>query len=247
MRFWDIDNSVCYVSNKKKNKASPSLRSCYTTTDQACCNFVEDEAIGGVFGSFIPGPCADDHTEITLFQCIACRGEAVKYTIKAETSAGYFKRISKLQGIQESTTNIKREMSSELMADKYKKGYVKVCATWLLRLWGHNSTTEMTELSKPTEIFDSCGAYDLKNDGNPIAKGSKFSAWKDALSFLEWYGIPHMDGFGIIIMDDTNPTKYATVPGEVLDTDGRVTCFERATYIGAAVATAAVSLGLLVV
>ena len=66
----------------------------------------------------------------------------------------------------------------------------------------------MTELSKPTEIFDSCGAYGFKGSGDPIAKGSKFAAWQDALSFLEWYGIPHMDKFGIIIIDDLNPTKY---------------------------------------
>ena len=33
VQWWDIDKSICYVSNQTKTKASPSLRSCYTTTD----------------------------------------------------------------------------------------------------------------------------------------------------------------------------------------------------------------------
>jgi hypothetical protein len=70
------------------------------TTDQACCNYVEDEAIGNQFGSFIPSPCSDDYTEISLFQCIACRGQSVEYTIKAEPTKEYFTRMKGLIGIQ---------------------------------------------------------------------------------------------------------------------------------------------------
>lgn len=29
------------------------------------------------------------------------------------------------------------------------------------------------------------------------------AAWGNALDFLEWYGIPKMSGFGIVIVDDT--------------------------------------------
>ena len=57
-----------------------------------------------------------------------------------------------------------------------------------------------TILNAPTTIFDSCGVYDL--NGNGIPRGSKNPAWQDALSFLEWYGLPQMEGFGIIIVDN---------------------------------------------
>jgi len=46
VKAWKIEDGMCWVSKQPKQKAMPSLRSCYTTTDQACCNFVEDEQIG---------------------------------------------------------------------------------------------------------------------------------------------------------------------------------------------------------
>ena len=48
----------------------------------------------------------------------------------------------------------------------------------------------------------------MKNGNEAIPKGSEKKEWSDALSFLEWYGIPHMDGFGIIIIDDENTGLY---------------------------------------
>lgn len=108
----------------------------------------------------------------------------------------------------------------------------------------------MTELSKPTEIFDACGAYDFKNGGNAIAKGSKFGAWSDALSFLEWYGIPHMDGFGIIIIDDykgNNVRKYNKIDGTPdINGEKKEICFERAAYIGLALGTVVTSVAMLI-
>jgi hypothetical protein len=100
------------------------------------------------------------------------------------------------------------------MNNKAPNGYVKVCSSWLKRLWGVDS--EEKKLNAPTNVFDACGAYDFKNGGNPISKGSKFEAWSDALNFLEWYGVPLMDGFGIIIIDnesDGNP--YQKVNADV--------------------------------
>lgn len=81
-----------------------------------------------------------------------------------------------------------------MMNGKYKNGYIKVCASWTKRMWN-------SELKKPTEMFDNCGVYDNKT---AIAKPSQYPKWTEALSFLEWYGVPLMNHFGIIIIDDEN-------------------------------------------
>jgi hypothetical protein len=39
-------------------------------------------------------------------------------------------------------------------------------------------------------------------DGNTISYPSKYEDWSNCLKFLEWYGIPLMPGFKIIIIDD---------------------------------------------
>jgi hypothetical protein len=46
VKDWKASEGMCWVSKEPKKKAMPSLRSCYTTTDQACCKYVEDEQIG---------------------------------------------------------------------------------------------------------------------------------------------------------------------------------------------------------
>jgi hypothetical protein len=73
------------------NKASPSLRSCYAVTDEACCNFVQDNGITGKLDTIIPSACEGDHkNELKLLSCLGCRGEgAFKYTIKAEATGNY--------------------------------------------------------------------------------------------------------------------------------------------------------------
>ena len=42
-----------------------------------------------------------------------------------------------------------------------------------------------------------------------ISKGSK--KWATALDFLEWYGIPLMPGFGIVIVDNLHKDKYTKI------------------------------------
>ena len=88
---------VCWVSREPFKKAQPSLRACYSYTDQACCNYVQDESIAGTFSDFLPDPCEGDFAELSLFQCVACRSTAVKFTIKAEASQEYLKQINALQ------------------------------------------------------------------------------------------------------------------------------------------------------
>jgi len=88
------------------------------------------------------------------------------------------------------------------MKEKATNGYIKVCASWIKRMWGMKKTDSNLGLNKNTYIFDTCGTYDFKNDGAVISKGSEKQEWSDALSFLEWYGIPHMEGFGLVILDD---------------------------------------------
>ena len=88
---------TCWVSDKKYEKASPSLRTCYSQTDQACCNYIQDAAIGDRFGSFIPSPCQGDNKELSLFTCIGCMSSAATFTIKAEATKEYIERIDFLQ------------------------------------------------------------------------------------------------------------------------------------------------------
>ena len=91
----------------------------------------------------------------------------------------------------------------------YPKGYVKVCSHWLARFWtGDNKPLKEMSLENqnpkvlnaPTKIFDACGVYDI-NTGDSIPRGSRKKEWDNALSFLEWYGLPQMEGFGVIIID----------------------------------------------
>ena len=84
VQTWDLENDICWVSQQPKQRAQPSLRTCYITTEQSCCNFVVDDQIGAYFSSFLPGPCLGDYKEIEHFQCVACRGQSTSFTIKAE-------------------------------------------------------------------------------------------------------------------------------------------------------------------
>ena len=60
----------------------------------------------------------------------------------------------------------------------------------------------MMDLNKPTTQWDQCGVHDIRDGGSDIAYASgKFA---NALDFLDWYAVPLMDGFGIIIIDDTD-------------------------------------------
>jgi hypothetical protein len=106
-------------------------------------------------------------------------------------------------------------------------------------MWGLDKSADMKKLNAVTTIFDSCGAYDFKNGGDAIAKGSKFDAWPDALTFLEWYGIPHMSGFGIVVIDEENQGLYQTMTGDPTYSES---CFESAYKVAASAAVAGASL-----
>lgn len=88
---------MCWLTNEKPIKAKPSLRSCHSTTDSACCNWMHDDTIGSEFNGFIPAPCSDDYGELNLFMCLACRGGAQKYVIKAEATKEYINEITQLK------------------------------------------------------------------------------------------------------------------------------------------------------
>jgi len=57
-------------------------------------------------------------------------------------------------------------------------------------------------------MFDNCGVYDGKT---AVPKPSIYEKWDTMLKFLEWYGVPKMKGFGIILIDDLNQNQYAEV------------------------------------
>ena len=135
--------------------------------------------------------------------------------------------------IQEQSFNLKRSVSDDIMSSTNTNGYIKVCGSWLKRMWGVSDGASKS-LADVTTIFDSCGAYDFKN-GNSVSKGSKFDDWKDALTFLEWYGLPHMKDFGIIVIDNENPSKYSVVTGSDSVTEE---CFNRASMLALQMATA---------
>lgn len=48
--------------------------------------------------------------------------------------------------------------------------------------------------------------YDIRDNGSDIPYAS--GKFKNALDFLDWYSVPLMSGFGLIIIDDTNPSLY---------------------------------------
>ena len=111
---------------------------------------------------------------------------------------------------------------------QYINGYVKLCSSWASRMWNvqdlaitEKAAQELdaaTGLDSVTYQFDKCGAYDVHNDGASIPLGSEFEEWGDALSFLEWYGFPKLDGFKIVIIDgcssvsESECTKFEQYP-----------------------------------
>ena len=51
-------------------------------------------------------------------------------------------------------------------------------------------------LNNSTKIFDACGVKGMSNYQRPSKK------WDNALEFLEWFGLPLMEGFEFIIIDN---------------------------------------------
>lgn len=115
-------------------EALPSLRYCYSTTQAACCNYIEDQTIGDRYSKFAPGPCSGDFTEIFLYSCLGCLGTTNDWVIKAEANEKYFTLVNELFKYQRKLTGIHRDVFPS-MSQKYKKGYIKVCSHWLARFW----------------------------------------------------------------------------------------------------------------
>lgn len=210
---WNLEKE-CWVSGREPNIASPSLRNCYSTTDQACCNYIEDDSVGGQFTSFIPSPCQGDHPEISNFMCFSCNGDSYQYVIKAEPTKNYVEAIKEMMTIQYKQTSIDRSLITDIRSSKppYPNGYIKVCASWARTMWAG-------KLSAPTEMFDNCGVYD---GSGAVPKPSQEEKWNTALKFLEWYKVPLMEGFGIILIDDENQDQYSKLANLGYTTD----CFK---------------------
>ena len=43
-----------------------------------------------------------------------------------------------------------------------------MCGGWVKRMWGHEKSAPHEVLTRPTEIFDDCGAYDIKEPDAPL-------------------------------------------------------------------------------
>uniref|UniRef100_A0A7S3CKF6 Uncharacterized protein n=1 Tax=Strombidium rassoulzadegani TaxID=1082188 RepID=A0A7S3CKF6_9SPIT len=152
--------------------------------------------------------------------------------------------------VQADVTGIERTLESDIQNGKHSDGYIKVCASWVYRLWkgegAPESSNSFKDLNMSTSIFDSCGAYN-KYTSDPIAKGSEYSSWSTALDFLEWYQVQHMNNFGIIIVDDLTSSKYERIQSQSNLNDFQ--CFNRASLLASSVLAlllAAVSSSLLV-
>ena len=57
----------------------------------------------------------------------------------------------------------------------------------------------ISKINNATKIFDACGVYD---DSGAIPYPSTHPNFADAMTFLEWYGLQMMPGFGFVIVDN---------------------------------------------
>ena len=105
---------MCYLTNEPDMKATPSLRNCHSTTENACCNWMHDDSIGGQFGDFIPGPCQGNYGELNLFMCMVCRGNSQKYVIKAEATKEYVDKITFLKREQNDFSTISNTFQDDI-------------------------------------------------------------------------------------------------------------------------------------
>ena len=127
---WKWEDNVCFVSGKELVQPSPSLAFCYKTRT-ACCNYLEDAAVGGRYEGFVPGPCIGDFKELQIFSCLGCNQDTNEYVLKAEASEKYVTTVSALQGHQAPLTGIHRSMEEDIANGRAKNGYIKICSHWL--------------------------------------------------------------------------------------------------------------------
>ena len=137
--------------------------------------------------------------------------KANEFTIKADKTLDYVNKMQLFMDQQTKVTGIERTLADDWLdcmdppvpgrgPCQAKNGYLKVCTDWLARFWLDDPSKPLENLSKSMTKFDTCGAND--KDGGAIEKGSDYEDWQTALNFLEWYGIPQMEGFGIILIDN---------------------------------------------
>lgn len=201
---------------------------CFFTTEHACCNYIEDQMVGSQFDSLIPEPCLEDHPELILYMCIGCSYYSFiqKHFIKAEAKEEYVRAIAHLMDVQNTRLGIKRNFTTDIEKGRGREGYIKVCASWAVRMWGYDPGHTTDVLRSPTEVFDDCGVY---INGESVPKPSRNENWKTALDFMEWYGLPLMDGFGIILVDDSEEAKSAY--NDVLLSGYDLECFKSAVRL----------------
>ena len=176
----------------------------------------------------VPGACyGDNHLEeLNLWQCYACRGiTANAWTMKATATSTYAKEVDALMKTQTDFSGLKRSFVDDIRGrkggqdeaivsntERYPNGYVKVCASWMMRVWADETsgTPDLTKLNGQTSQFDTCGVYNgedpnssafeiIPNKEHPFAR----KHWSTALDFIEWFGVQKMPEFGIILVDKT--------------------------------------------
>ena len=96
---WNREEIKCYSTNDDPFAASPSLRKCFGQNPSACCNYMQDDAIGSEFSSVIPEPCSGDYPELDHFICLPCMGTAYLFFKKAEVSKQYIDDIVTMKQI----------------------------------------------------------------------------------------------------------------------------------------------------
>lgn len=155
---------------------------------------MQDDELGKQLKDFLPEACQQDHPEIAAFMCLACSGATANFILKAEATQGYVESVHEMMEVQEKSVGILRTPAHDLLQERALKGYVKVCASWVQSMW-------KSDIASATDSFDNCGVY---VDSKPVPFPSKNEKFKSAMSFMEWYGVPLMKDFGLIIIDDSN-------------------------------------------
>ena len=115
---------------------------------------------------------------------------------------------------------------------KFDKGIVRVCASEVLRSWAkedpfykgerydmnlrYRKYHHLSWLRKPVTQYDNCGVMDWDDEtlsaessyykeDDEVNYPSEKEEWSDAIKFLNWVGLKHMEDFNFVIIDDVSP------------------------------------------
>ncbi|CAI2379373.1 unnamed protein product [Moneuplotes crassus] len=75
-----IADDLCYLSQKKSEKAFPSLIKCYKSNSDSCCVSAHDSEIGSEIDSFLSSSCVRRFAEIEFYFCYGCHYTEPKST-----------------------------------------------------------------------------------------------------------------------------------------------------------------------